>query len=106
MNLQVNPAEGQAVLGAATFVFQCQITGSPQATTWRWIKNPGQNNAETIQKGTNSQKYSVLESATNPQLTIKNIAQSDDAFYRCEATNAAGTRQSASARLIVTGRMC
>lgn len=106
LSLTVSPSSGSAVLGAQTYVIACQITGNPTATNWYWTKTPSSGGqSENINRNTNNNKYTVQENAQNPQLTIKNIQQSDDANYVCNAQNTAGLRTSSAARLIVTGRM-
>ncbi|VDI64014.1 hemicentin [Mytilus galloprovincialis] len=106
LSLTVSPSSGSAVLGAQTYVIACQITGNPTATNWYWTKTPSSGGqSENINRNTNNNKYTVQENAQNPQLTIKNIQQSDDANYVCNAQNTAGLRTSSAARLIVTGQL-
>ncbi|XP_076112265.1 hemicentin-1-like isoform X5 [Mytilus galloprovincialis] len=106
LSLTVSPSSGSAVLGAQSYVIACQITGNPTATNWYWTKTPSSGGqSENINRNTNNNKYTVQENAQNPQLTIKNIQQSDDANYVCNAQNTAGLRTSSAARLIVTGQL-
>lgn len=102
--LTASPNSGSSVIGDASYVINCAISGSPTATSWYWVKSPVNGNAiSTINQGTNNNKYTMGTNPTNPSLTIKSITQDDNANYRCQATNIAGERASNEARLLVTG---
>lgn len=48
-------------------------------------------------------KYTIVNSATLPHLTINSIVEDDEQDYFCQGTNDAGTQISTHARLIVNG---
>lgn len=77
-----------------------------EATYCHWNFQPADGSQQTIAQGTDDQQYTVDNSSTNPDLTIKSIALNEAGVYTCYATNAAGTSQSdpsSSLTLTVTG---
>ena len=101
LTISVNPPDGTAIIGDATYTIQCTITGTPQATAWSWSRRPILGGTlETISQGT---KYNIANSASNPSLTINNIVEDDEKDYFCQATNLAGFATSTRARLTVNG---
>ncbi|XP_052062393.1 adhesion G protein-coupled receptor B2-like [Mytilus californianus] len=92
----VEPNQYAAMVDAASFQIQCNVTATPGAFDWYWTFHPVIGSVETISKGTNSEHYTVENSGTNPHLTIRNIALNKTGVYTCFALNTAGTSGSGS----------
>ncbi|VDI77482.1 Hypothetical predicted protein, partial [Mytilus galloprovincialis] len=101
LTISVSPSDGTAIYGDSSYTIQCSITGTSQATSWSWVRMTIAGGTETpISTGS---KYSIVNSATAPHLTINNVVEDDEQDYYCRATNVAGTQTSTRARLIVNG---
>jgi hypothetical protein len=81
-----------------TAEIRCTQTSNPLATTLTWTKIVSNNAISTIAIDNN--KY-FGGSVLSPSLTITNLDASDEASYRCSATNAVGTGSSEIAVLTV-----
>ena len=90
-----------AVLGANSVTIPCTVTGSPSATSVSWTKTVS-GSTTNINVGSSNGKYQGSTVST-PSLTILSVSQSDEASYKCSATNIAGTSSSQTAFLDVTG---
>lgn len=102
----MSPSQFTSVIGDASVQIRCDITGSPPAITWYWIKIPFTSGYSTIiYQGTNNQNYRVEGSSTGPHLTIKDITVNDQADYMCVAVSVTGTTLSLKSRLYVEGGM-
>nr|XP_006812348.1 PREDICTED: netrin receptor DCC-like [Saccoglossus kowalevskii] len=91
--------ESTSVYTGDTAIFKCVVTAVPGAVI-RWQKN-----RVNLDLATNvDERYTELESGT---LEIKNVKMSDEADYRCRATNIEGMRRSeeASLSIIFSGSM-
>ena len=100
----MSPSQFTSVIGDASVQIRCDITGSPPAITWYWIKIPFTSGYSTIiYQGTNNQHYTVEGSSTGPHLTIKDITVNDQADYMCVAVSVTGTTLSLKSRLYVEG---
>ena len=77
---------------------RCTQKSNPFATSLTWTKIVSNNAISTIAIDNN--KY-FGGSVLSPSLTITNLDASDEASYRCSATNAVGTGSSEIAVLTV-----
>ena len=76
-----------------TGTLKCENDAAPPADKFKWYKD---NTRVTI-----IDRYSMDSKGT---LTIKNVERSDDGKYKCEATNAKGSRTSDEAPTILYGK--
>lgn len=82
-----------------SITLQCTVFATPSATNVQWNKVT---NNVPVAININPSKYSGASIST-PSLTITNSAESDEGYYTCQATNAAGTGTSTQTFLDVQG---
>ncbi|XP_052079229.1 hemicentin-1-like isoform X2 [Mytilus californianus] len=100
ISIKVNPLDGTAVYGDASYTIQCTITGT-QATAWSWSKSSiTGGTTTTISTGS---KYSIAMYPNATNLTINNIVEEDEQDYFCQATIGIGLKFQTRSRLIVNG---
>ncbi|XP_060078232.1 hemicentin-1-like, partial [Ylistrum balloti] len=90
-----------SVLTSNTVTIDCTVTATPAATSIAWQRVI---NGVTTSVFIDSTKFGGA-TVSSPSLTIYNSQSSDQGDYKCLATNAAGTGQSLSATLEVTGNL-
>ena len=98
----VTVGQGYSVNLGNSITLQCTVFATPSATSVQWNKISSNGLASPINIASNSNKYSG-GSVNTPSLTILNAADSDEAYYTCSATNAAGTGTSSQTYLDVLG---
>lgn len=97
----VTVGQGYTVTLGNSITLQCTVFATPSATSVQWNKVTN-NVPVAINVGSNPSKYSGASIST-PSLTITNSAESDEGYYTCQATNAAGTGTSTQTFLNVQG---
>ncbi|XP_033758139.1 hemicentin-1-like [Pecten maximus] len=90
-----------SVLTANTVTIDCTVSATPVASSVAWQRII---NGVTTSVFIDSTKFGGA-TVSSPSLTIYNSQSSDEGDYICLATNAAGTGQSSSAALQVTGNL-
>ena len=97
----VNVGPDKSVNLGNSVTLQCVVIATPSATSVQWNKiTNGVSNR--IDVAANPTKYTGASTST-PSLTIYTAANSDQSFYTCQATNAAGTTVSSQTSLTVVG---
>lgn len=96
--------QGYTVNLGSSVTIQCTVFATPSATTVAWKKVSSMGVESIIDVASNSNKYTG-GSVNVPSLTILNAVDSDEAYYVCSATNAAGTGTSSQSYLDVLGSM-
>ncbi|XP_063420772.1 hemicentin-1-like [Mytilus trossulus] len=86
------------VLTGRTTTIGCTVSSQESVSELNWFKDE-----EKLQLALNSSKYGggIIQT---PSLIIRNVNVRDNASYRCEATNIAGTGQSKVVHLDVAGK--
>ena len=95
----VTVGQGYTVTLGNSITLQCTVFATPSATSVQWNKVT---NNVPVAININLSKYSGASIST-PSLTITNSAESDEGYYTCQATNAAGTGTSTQTFLDVQG---
>ena len=95
------PVTAYTVTTGQSITLACTVTSATQVGSVFWQINFG-GQITTINSNTNTNKYSG-STVTTPSLTILNADNSDAGVYTCFATNSAGTGQSGTTTLTVTG---
>ncbi|XP_021370011.1 hemicentin-1-like [Mizuhopecten yessoensis] len=90
-----------SVLTSNTVTIDCSVSATPVATAIAWQRII---NGVTTSVYIDSTKFGGA-TVSSPSLTIYNSQSSDEGDYICLATNAAGTGQSSSTYLQVTGNL-
>ncbi|CAC5393170.1 HMCN [Mytilus coruscus] len=99
----VTIGQGYTVNLGSSVTIQCTVFATPSASSVTW-KKISSNGAESFINVANSVKYNGGTVGT-PSLTVLNAGDSDEAYYVCSATNAAGTGTSAQSFLDVLGSL-
>ena len=98
----VTIGQGYTVNLGSSVTIQCTVFATPSATIVSWKKINAAGVETIIDLSSNSNKYTG-GSVNIPSLTVLNAVDSDEAYYVCSATNAAGTGTSSQSYLDVLG---
>lgn len=98
----VTVGQGYSVNLGSSITLKCTVFATPSATVVEWNKFDQNGIAYKINVASQSSKYSG-GTVNTPSLTILNAEDSDETYYTCQATNAAGTGTSTQTYLDVLG---
>ncbi|XP_063428595.1 hemicentin-1-like isoform X18 [Mytilus trossulus] len=89
-----------AIIVGGSVTLGCSVSGNPAVTSVQWTREVNGQNQNIVISGNN--RYSG-GSVNSPSLVISNVANSDEGYYRCSATNIVGTGVSQQTFLDITG---
>ncbi|VDI76864.1 hemicentin [Mytilus galloprovincialis] len=89
-----------AIIVGGSVTLGCSVSGNPAVTSVQWTREVNGQNQNIVISGNNRYSGGTVNS---PSLVISNVANSDEGYYRCSATNIVGTGVSQQTFLDITG---
>lgn len=92
----------ECVANGRDHIINCNISGTPTASSLSWSKFSNNGTEEVIDPCGNSEKYSG-GTLDNPSLTVIGFTLSDEGKYLCRVENIAGGTESNTVQLSCVG---
>ncbi|XP_052058083.1 hemicentin-1-like isoform X13 [Mytilus californianus] len=89
-----------AIIVGGSVTLGCSVSGNPAVTSVQWTREVNGQNQNVVISGSNRYSGGTVNS---PSLVISNVANSDEGYYKCSATNIVGTGVSQQTFLDITG---